>query len=292
MTLRHLQVFEMVCAKLSVTAAAEALNMTQPAVSIAIRELESFYRTRLFDRIGRRIYLTEQGRRLREDARAILSRFDESVRVLRDEAGFAVCRIGANVTVGECFLPALLGALQKRMPELQTSVFIGNSREIERRLQDNAIDFALLDTLDDAPNRTVLELFSEEMDVVCAPEFDCPGRMTVQALAAQPLLLREKGSGSRSCIDAVLQTHDCAAHPKVEGATNFGLLKLAESGAGIAVLPAALAAPAVKEGCLKRLEILDGAFLRRYYLAFLTKKYISPALHRAMAEIRAFYAGR
>lgn len=244
MTLRHLQIFKTVCDRMSVTGAAEALNMTQPAVSIAVRELEGFYGVRLFDRIGRKIYLTEPGRRLRADAEAILSRFEASKEAIRGGAGPSACRIGANATVAECFLAPLLSALRAAVPSLTVSVFIGNSREIEQRLSENAIDFALFDMVGDAPGCTVQPLFSEAMEAVCAWDFDCPDALSVPELAERPLLLREKGSGGRSCVDAVLEAHGCAPRPQAEGATNLGLLRLAESGLGIAVLPAARAASA------------------------------------------------
>ena len=290
MTLRHLQIFKTVCEKMSVTAAAEALGMTQPAVSVAVRELEGFYGVRLFDRIGRKIYLTEPGRRLQADAEAILSRFAASLESIRGGAGESACRIGANATVAECFLAPLLSALQAAVPSTAFSVFIGNSREIEQKLSENALDLALLDTVGEAANRTAEPLCSDAMAVVCAPDFACPDRLTVAALAAQPLLLREKGSGGRSCVDAVLETHDCKARPRAEGATNLGLLRLAEGGFGVAVLPAALAEDALAAGRLRRIQVTDGAFFRRYYLAYLTQKYRSPALERVMEAVRAFFA--
>ena len=291
MTLRHLQIFKTVCDRMSVTGAAEALNMTQLAVSIAVRELEGFYGVRLFDRIGRKIYLTEPGRRLRADAEAILSRFEASKEAIRGGAGPSACRIGANATVAECFLAPLLSALRAAVPSLTVSVFIGNSREIEQRLSENAIDFALFDMVGDAPGCTVQPLFSEAMEAVCAWDFDCPDALSVPELAERPLLLREKGSGGRSCVDAVLEAHGCAPRPQAEGATNLGLLRLAESGLGIAVLPAALAARAVERGRLRRVQVTGGVFSRRYFLAFLTRKYRAPALEQALAAVRAFFSG-
>ena len=185
MTLRHLQIFKTVCEKMSVTAAAEALGMTQPAVSIAVRELEGFYGVRLFDRIGRKIYLTEPGRRLQTDAEAILSRFAASLESIRGGAGESACRIGANATVAECFLAPLLSALQAAVPSTAFSVFIGNSREIEQKLSENALDLALLDTVGEAANRTAEPLCSDATAVVCAPGFDCPARLTAAALAEE-----------------------------------------------------------------------------------------------------------
>ena len=82
MTLRHLEIFSAVCAQESFTRAAEQLNMAQPAVSLAIRELEVFYNVRLFERMNRRVYLTEAGRTLRQYADTVLSQFQESVEVL------------------------------------------------------------------------------------------------------------------------------------------------------------------------------------------------------------------
>ena len=84
MTLRHLEIFSTVCAQGSFTRAAEKLNMAQPAVSLAIRELEVFYNVRLFERMNRRVYLTEAGRTLWQYADTVLSQFQESVEVLRD----------------------------------------------------------------------------------------------------------------------------------------------------------------------------------------------------------------
>ena len=84
MTLRHLEIFSAVCAQESFTRAAEQLNMAQPAVSLAIRELETFYAVRLFERMNRRVYLTEAGRTLRQYADTVLSQFQESVEILRE----------------------------------------------------------------------------------------------------------------------------------------------------------------------------------------------------------------
>ena len=90
MTLRHLEIFSAVCAQESFTRAAEQLNMAQPAVSLAIRELEVFYNVRLFERMNRRVYLTEAGRTLRQYADTVLSQFQESVEVLRERVSWRI----------------------------------------------------------------------------------------------------------------------------------------------------------------------------------------------------------
>ena len=109
MTLRHLEVFSTVCAQGSFTRAAEKLNMAQPAVSLAIRELEVFYNVRLFERMNRRIYLTEAGRTLRQYADTVLSQMRESVEVLRESGARGTCAFGVHVTLGETRLAEILG---------------------------------------------------------------------------------------------------------------------------------------------------------------------------------------
>ena len=113
MTLRHLEIFRAVCARESITQAAEQLNMTQPAVSLAVKELEAFYGVQLLERMNRRIYITEAGRSLLQYADAVLNQFEESVRVLRDSGAHSHCSFGMTVTIGESRLPLILSRLSR-----------------------------------------------------------------------------------------------------------------------------------------------------------------------------------
>ena len=118
MTLRHLTIFRAVCQTESITLAAEHLNMTQPAVSLAVRELEDFYGVQLFERMNRRIYITEAGRTLLQYADTILSQYAESVQVLQEARHRGSCRFGVHVTFGETVLPSLLRRLAEQLPDI------------------------------------------------------------------------------------------------------------------------------------------------------------------------------
>ena len=145
MTLRHLEIFSAVCAQGSFTRAAEKLNMAQPAVSLAIRELETFYAVRLFERMNRRVYLTEAGRTLRQYADTVLSQFRESVEVLRESGARGFCSFGVHVTLGETRLAGILTRLAAELPEMQVRACVQNSRETERMILQNELDFAVVD---------------------------------------------------------------------------------------------------------------------------------------------------
>ena len=106
MTIRHLKIFLSVCENsFHTTKAAEELHMTQPAVSLAIKELEQHYGVILFDRIGRRLKITEAGQRLMEYSSHIISLFDDMEKGMKDWDSFGIIRIGASITIGSQFLP-------------------------------------------------------------------------------------------------------------------------------------------------------------------------------------------
>ena len=155
MTVRHMYIFKTVCECQSITAAAGKLNMTQPAVSVAIKELESFYQVKLFERMNRTIYLTEAGNTLREYADSILDQFEEAEAVLRDGTSMARCRMGVNVSVGETFLPGMLKLLEEKIPGIHMEVLVGNTVTIEEKLNENEIDFAVVDGLKDQTRRVI-----------------------------------------------------------------------------------------------------------------------------------------
>ena len=125
MTLRHFQIFNTVCQEGSLTAAAQRLGISQPAVSIAIKELEAFYGTRLFERMNRRIYISPSGEALLQYVGTVLSQFDESVRVIRDEDYATECRFGVNVTVGETRLGDFMAGARAAQPAVQARVVTG-----------------------------------------------------------------------------------------------------------------------------------------------------------------------
>ena len=193
MTLRHLTIFRAVCQTESITLAAEHLNMTQPAVSLTVRELEDFYGVQLFERMNRRIYITEAGRTLLQYADTILSQYAESVQVLQEARHRGSCRFGVHVTFGETVLPSLLRRLVEQLPYITVRAFVTNTRENEEMLLRNELDFAVIDNVKGLEALRTVPLGKEEMAVVCRPDHRSGNSITLEELAGERLLLREKG---------------------------------------------------------------------------------------------------
>ena len=286
MTLRHLEIFRAVCQLESVTLAAERLNMTQPAVSLAIRELERFYGTRLFERMNRRIYITDAGRTLLQYADTILSQFQESVQVFQETQHGGSCRLGVHVTFGETCLPDILRQIANRLPQVTVRAFVGNSRQNEEMLLRNELDFAVTDNVTLSHGLVALPLCRESMAVVCAPGYRAGNTIALTELAGERLLLREEGSGTRRSTDAVFRAAGVAASALLDSSSTAALLSCAQAGLGVTILARSLVADALRVGTLRELTVTDGSFSRQYYLAHHKSKYLTDSVRQVIQVVQ------
>lgn len=288
MDIRHLQIFRMVCDCGGITAAADRLNVTQPSVSIAIRELEAYYHVKLFDRINRGVYPTEAGRLLRQYTDAILTPFAEAESVLRTGRAFVQCRIGVNVSVAEAYLGDWIETIRKTAPEIELTAFADNNERLDRLLTENRIDLAVYDGAIDRAAKTVLPLFTETEAAVCAPGFYENDTISPEELARHPLLLREMGSGQRSAVDNALSRfgYTCA----VTSVSTLALAELAAQGIGFAVVPMRLAKQVCAKYGLRLCAIVNetgaAAIRRAYVLAHLRHKNLTPAMRSVMEVLQ------
>jgi DNA-binding transcriptional LysR family regulator len=288
MTIRHLQIFVTICQENSFSLAGERLNMAQPAVSLAIKELESFYGVTLFERMNRRIYITDAGSKLLEYANNILTQLGESIHCIRNNDICGIIRIGANVTVGETLLPLAMKLFHEKSPDITIKTFIENSKQIELLLSNNQIDIAIADNVSISANFITESIFKEKMAVVCTPSYwkDQPRSIPLSRLAKEPLLLREKGSGTRNSIDQIFQIYNLALIPAVESISSLSLLNIAKANLGITILSRYIVRESIENGSLIELEITDAQFLRNYFMIYHRQKNITPIMHNFISTIK------
>ena len=168
MTIRHLKIFLTVCDhNYNTTKAAEKLLISQPAISLAIRELEQYYGVILFDRIGRRLSITEAGRKFREYSAHIISLFDDMETGMRNWDTFGILRVGSSITIGSQFLPYYVKAFYSRFPGTEVRVSIGPSEQLEQKLSNNELDFALIEGICHIPSFISEEYMEDWLTVIC-----------------------------------------------------------------------------------------------------------------------------
>ena len=207
-----MKVFQSVAKNLSFTKASQDLFISQPAITKHIQELESTYQTRLFDRQGSKICLTESGKLLLEHCERILDdykRLEYEMHLLHNEYKGGL-RLGASTTIAQYVLPPLLASFIKKFPHISLSLTNGNTRDIEAALQEHSIDLGLVEGVFRLPNLKYTTFLEDELVAVTRMGSKLPvdDEITPEDLLNLPLVLRERGSGTLDVFERALLQHN------------------------------------------------------------------------------------
>ena len=288
MTLRHLRVFLAVYQTQNVTRAAERLHMPQPTVTRAVQELERYYGVRLFERINRRLYITQSGRQLYARAVHIVGSFDRMEKELKNWDEFGLLRIGATPTLASVLLPKTLMTFEKKHPKLRVRCSVENGTHLQEALADDRLDFALIEG-EVAAEHLHAEPFSEDRLILLLPPDD-PRRnapaLTLRELAEAPLLLREKGSMGRSFLDRVFAAHDLPLEPLMESISTHAIIQAVHAGLGISFLPQRLIRHSVESGFVATRAVDDEPFVRRNFAVWHEDKFLTRSARELLEDFR------
>lgn len=287
MTIRHFRIFLAVAASESITRAAQALYVSQPTVSVAIRELEQHYGTRLFERMGRRLKITQAGRALQSYATHIISLYDEAEASFQNPDSHGLLRVGASVTFGSYGMPALAAQFAARFPHIRLEVMVDTTETLEKTLLDNRLDAAVVAGAVHSGFLVLTPLFCERHMALCAPGHPMAGRsVTLAQFMAQPLVLRQRTSGAFGLLSAALAQAGYTPHPAWECASPEAILAAVGRGLGVTVLPQQVARPWLSAGRLAAIHVQGLDVHSTVCLAVHKAKFISPALGHFMQAAR------
>ena len=254
---RRLQVFHAVAKHLSFTKAAEALFMTQPAVTFQIRQLEEHFNTRLFDRAHGRIALTPAGQTALEYAERILAlsaEMDTRMKELGGQVAGALL-VGASMTIAEYLLPPVLGEFKLAYPGVVPRLFVANSEAVQARIAERTLDLGFIEGDSHLPSLVTDVCCDDELQVVCAPSHPLAklASVTPQALAEHAYVGREPGSGTREVIDHYLQKAGVAPDGLqlvMELGSPEAIKGLLSTGNGFAIMSRAIVVRELRAGAL------------------------------------------
>ncbi|BCH26393.1 LysR family transcriptional regulator [Mesorhizobium sp. L-8-3] len=284
MTLEQLRIFVAVAEREHVTQAARDLNLTQSATSAAVAALEARYATKLFDRVGRRIALTDAGRLFLIEAKAVLARASAAELVLADLAGLkrGSLHLAASQTVGNYWLPRHIQAFRSAYPGLSIGLTMGNTETVAAMVRDGTANLGFVEGEIDDPTLSVRAIAEDEM-VLIAPighDWGKAARSERIALRSSPWVLREFGSGTRSILAAMLK-EQAIPMSDIEIAvvlpTNESVLGAVEAGAGVTVISKLVAESALLAG---RLQAIDYPVPRRRFFLLRHKEHYVTAAER------------
>jgi len=294
LTLRQLQIFQEVADLGSTVAAATELGLSQSAASAAIIELERLLEVPLFDRVGKRLQLNENGRAVLPQALALLDGAGGLERWARDrDSQIGVLRLGASTTIGNYLLPGILAAFQRtlaRPPQgaLQVQVVIANTAAITAQVAAFELDLGLIEGPCHEPQLTVQPWLEDELLLVAAAHDPIVLRaqpVTLAMLRQATWLLRESGSGTRETIDQLLTPHLHQLRAGIEFGNSEAIKRAAASGLGISCLSRYVVEDFLASGLLVAPASELPRLTRRFHLVTHALKWRTRGLERLIAYL-------
>ena len=277
-TLHQLKVFEATARHGSFTRAAEELYLTQPTVSIQVKQLTKAVGLPLFEQIGKRLYLTQAGQKLLDTCQEIFEGLDQFEMSVADLKGMKQGQLRlAVITTAKYFTPRLLGPFCQRYPGVDISLKVTNHQHIQERMAENADDLYIISSPPEQPDLKI-HPFLENPLVVIGPK-DHPlvdkSNISIQALNGESFIMREPGSGTRHAVQKLFAKHKVDVRVRLELGSNEAIKQAIAGGLGISVLSLHTI---ISEGTTGEFAILDIEHFpieRHWYVAHLAGKQLS-----------------
>lgn len=238
MTLRHLEIFMSVYHQKSITKAAKELHISQPSVSLAIKELEEKYQTILFDRMNRQIYPTEKACLLYNHSMQILSSLENMENEMYNDQVKSIS-FGCSMTLSQVLLPHFLKTLKEKYPTIDFHINVNNLKEIENQLLKNEIDFALIETL---PLHQLhkIPFYQDELVIIVSKKHPLLKTNNLKELENYDYYSREKGSSIYELVQSYFISYKLDIHPSIECVNPSSLIELVRYNNGFTILPSSL----------------------------------------------------
>jgi LysR family transcriptional regulator, transcriptional activator of the cysJI operon len=282
LSLVPLATFRRLASEGNYTRTAEALNLTQPAVTQHVRALEAHFGVKLVDIVGRRAVLTDAGRFLASRAEAVLGAVAALERDMLEYADVrsGTLRLGATLTIGTYDLPALAGAFRALHPGITLDVAIENTERIVELVRQGDRALALVEGAV-APDEelAVMPYTDDELVVIVHPGHPAVGRGTVAAATFrdEPFVAREEGSGTRLAFERAFRRADVEPRVVLALPSGEGVVRAVEAGIGAAVLSTRVVAEALAAGRVVRVPVAGLDLRRDFNLVRLRRTTPSPA---------------
>ena len=277
MTIRSLEIFVKVaeCGKMSEVA--RNMYITQSSVSQAISEIEKEYGVKLFDRISKKLYLTEAGKKLLGYGRHLLAVNEEMNDCMKHCAKNIRIRVGATVTVGTCVISPIMLELYKVNPLIEPEVFVEDTRLIAKKLLNSELDIAIVEGKIKHPDIVTKSIINDNLVLICSHkhEFYKRDSIKVSELSNQPLIMRELGSGTRAQLEKQLKELKIPMHIRWSCYNSEAILRAVVDNFGIAVISELLIEDYLKKHLLWACDIEGINLHRTFDIAYHRSKFFT-----------------
>lgn len=293
LNLDYLESFAAVIDCGSFSAAAERMQVTQPAVSLQVRQLERSLNATLIERVGRKARPTAAGVALLAHTQQINAAVTSAVdAVAQQTAGTAGrVRLGTGATACIFLLPPILKELRAALPSLEITVTTGNTAEIARAVEDNTIDIALVTLPVSGRSFEITPVMDDEFVLIAPREMQLPARITPEVLATRPVLLFEPGGNTRRTADEWLARGGVSLKPLMSLGSVEAIKEMVRAGLGCAVLPG-MAVPARTKQRDLIVRSLSPKLYRRLAVVIRRDKRLDRGLRQTLSALKGLATAR
>jgi DNA-binding transcriptional LysR family regulator len=291
-TLRQLEVFTAVARVASVSRAAEALAMSQSAVSSALADLERQFDVRLFERVGKRLTLSELGRALWPQAEALCEQARGlELNLSRQRSG--ELRVGATLSIGNHLCAPLIARFVREQEGARVLLHIANTEDIAERVKSFEIDVGLVEGELSDPELEITRWRGDELVVFCSPEHALAKKRTLsdRDLAASDWVVRERGSGTRQAFEHALRGLPSQLKIALELTQTEAIKAAVEAGLGLGCVSRLALDDSFRLGSLVPCRVPQRDFRRAFFFVVHKRKFKSPVLESWLALCRARAGG-
>jgi DNA-binding transcriptional LysR family regulator len=277
-TLHQLQVFLKVTQTESITKAAEALHLTQPAVSIQMRNFQDQFDIPLTEIVGRKLYVTEFGKEIALAAEKIVDQIHAINYKTASFKGQLTGRLKISVvSTGKYVMPYFLAGFMKKNPGIELKLDVTNKAMVINSLDENEVDFALVSILPESMQVEAIPLMENKLYLVAGNDFEFKEEVYTKSIFDHiTLIFREQGSGTRLTMERFLRKNNIPVSKKLELTSNEAVKQAVMSGLGCSVMPLIGLRNEIKGGDLKIIPVEDLPIITTWNLIYLKNKRFSP----------------
>jgi DNA-binding transcriptional LysR family regulator len=290
MTLRQLRIFNEVCDLRSYSRAAEEMSLTQPAVSLQIRQLEELVGQPLFEYVGKKLYLTEAAEALQKASRDIFGRLENLDMQLSDMQGSLQGQLKLAIESScKYFMPHLFAAFKQRYPEVMLNLTVVNRSQVIKRLSDNRDDLVVITMVPQDMGLEFLPFLNNPIVAVARADhpLSTAEKLSLKDLEPYCLVIREPGSGTRKACEEYFKDKRVHFAQTMEVSSAEAQRECVVAGLGIAVLTRHALSLELATGTLKELPVAELPLYRSWCVVQGQAKRLSPVAHAFLAFIRS-----
>lgn len=292
MTIRHLTIFVAVAETGKMSSAAAKFYISQPTVSQTIKELEEHYGVLLFDRISKKLYITEAGKNLLTYAKLVVDQFNQ----LEDNmfTGFnEKLRIGATVTVGSCILSSVINQFKEKIPDVDTFSYVNNTKVIEDKLLNSELDVGIVEGRIKNHDLITLPVMRDSLVIVCNKNHRFAGKkkVSIKELEKENFVMREEGSGTRELFEHYMSKHGAKIKVSWEVSCPNAIKKAVMNNNCLAAISERLVEDEINTEEFYTIKCNDNSLERSFLMVYYKNKIFSESMKTLCDILKSFDNG-